>query len=86
MLPGHYRMPFGEFQGYSLQRLAIYHKDYVQEFLADSELCANYPNIREFFNSSAPSPPISLLGDPEPEDDEALQEPEEASQSKRRGK
>ena len=57
MLPGHFRMPFGELEGYSLARIVHFHPDYVASFLRDSALCARFMNIAEYFEEESPNDP-----------------------------
>ena len=97
MLPGHYRIPFGEFEGYSLNRLTVYHQDYVKEFLADTQLCMKYPSIAMYFGAATGEAPatdtipvdsefIKSLEDAEPGDHpEPEPKPEKPSRWPKRG-
>ena len=75
MLPGHYRIPFGEFQNYSLNRIAVYHQDYVKEFLADTTLCMKYPGIAMYFGAATGEAPAT---DTTPVDSEFIASLEDA--------
>ncbi len=54
MLSGSYRMPIGQYKGYSLFRIISFHKDYARECIDDSTFQKAYPSIHQYFASSVP--------------------------------